>query len=202
MYTTDILWYDFQRKESVGSWMKFIFPMPNSDPVQNYSLNFRKQKEEHLAWDKTSIQETGAAHVSSQTCIKETCADTLSISPSQASFITQRTIPTTERKWKVIPANFSYGGALSVAVSNMVTTMVLHYDQDERQSDAALHWETIRPVLLKAARDLSEKLWVRLIREGSSKTRFEYCEDSKNSLACLRAIQGHSGGQLIAPVLS
>ena len=74
-----------------------------------------------LGQSKTSIQETGAANVSSQTCIKETCADPLSMSPSQASFFTQRTIPTTERKWKVIPANSSYGGALSIAVSKMVT---------------------------------------------------------------------------------
>ena len=39
-----------------------------------------------LGQSKTSIWETGAAHVSSQTSIKETCADTLSISPSLASF--------------------------------------------------------------------------------------------------------------------
>ena len=83
-----------------------------------------------LGQSKTSIQETGAAHVSSQNSIKETCADTLSISPSQASFFAQRTIPSTEEKWKVIPASSSYGGALSVAVSKMVTRMVRHYDQD------------------------------------------------------------------------
>ena len=106
-------------------------PMPNSDPVQNYSLNFRKQKEENLAWDsrKTGIQETGAARVTFQTSVKETCADTLSISPSQATFFTPGTIPTTERKWKVTHANSSYGGALSIAVSKMVTRMVRHYDQ-------------------------------------------------------------------------
>ena len=42
-----MLWYPEDR---VGSWMKFIFPMPNPEPVQTYSLNFRKQKEENLAW--------------------------------------------------------------------------------------------------------------------------------------------------------
>ena len=35
-------------------------------------------------------------------------------------------------------------------VSKMVTRRVRHYDQDERQSDAALHWDTTMPVLLKA----------------------------------------------------
>ena len=159
-----------------------------------------------MAQSKTGIQETGAAHVSCQTSIKETCADTLSISPSQALYFTQRTILTIERKWKVIPANSSYGGALSIAVSKMVTRMVRHDDQDERQSDAAHHWDMRRPVLLKAfakhgARDFSEKHWLRLTREGSSQTRFEYCQDSKNSLACFRAIQGHSRGISIDPEL-
>ena len=83
----------------------------------------------------------------------------------------------------MIPADSSYG-----AVSKMVTRMVRHYDQDVQQSNAALHWDTIRPVLLKAfakhgARDFSEKHWLQLIHEGSSNTRFEYCEDSNNSLA-------------------
>ena len=60
----------------------------------------------------------------------------------------------------------------------MVTRMVLHYDQDERQSDAALHWDTMRPVLLKAfakhgAQHFSEKQWLRLTHERSSKTRFD-----------------------------
>ena len=61
-------------KERVGSWMKFIFPMPNSDPVQTL--------QSCLVLSKTGIQETGAAHVTSQTSIKESCADTLSMSPS------------------------------------------------------------------------------------------------------------------------
>ena len=70
----------------------------------------------------------------------------------------------------------------------MVARMVRHYDQDERQSDAAIHWDTIRLVLLNAfakhgTQDSSEKHWLRLVHEGSSKTRVEYCEDSKNSLA-------------------
>ena len=77
----------------------------------------------------------------------------------------------------------------------MVTRMARLYDQD----DASLHWNAIRPVLLKAfakhgARDFSDEQSLRLVHEGSSRTSFEYCEDSKNSLAYFRASQGHSGG--------
>ena len=184
--------------------------IPNAELRSSAELLSELQKGEGrepcLAQSKTGIQETGAAHVTSQTGIKETYADTLSVSPCQASFCIQRTIPTTERKWKVIPANSSYGRALPTAVSIMVTRLVRHYDQDERQPDAALHWDTLRPVLLKVfakhgARDFSEKHWLQLIHQGSSKTRFEYCEDSKISLAYLRAIQGHSGGITVDPEL-
>ena len=57
---------------------------------------------------KTGNQETGATHVSSQTGNMGTCANSLSIPSSQASLFTQRTIPTTKRKWKVIPATDLY----------------------------------------------------------------------------------------------
>ena len=141
----------------------------------------------------------------SKTGILETGADTLSVFPRQACLFTQWTIPTTERKWKVIPATSSHG-ALPTAVSKMVARLVRHYDQDERQPDAAIHWEAMKPVLLKAfekqgARDFSDEEWLRLVHEGCSKTRFEFCKDFKNSLAYFRAIQGHSGGITIDPEL-
>ena len=126
----------------------------------------------------------------SKTCIQEIGADTLSVFPCQACLFTQRTIPMTERKSKVILAKSSYGGAPPAAVSKMVTRLVRHYDQDERQPDAAIHGDAIKPVLLKAfakqgARDFSDKEWLRLLHQGSSKTRFEYCEDSQKFLGVL-----------------
>ena len=35
----------------------------------------------------------------------------------------------------------------------MVTKLVRHFDQDERQTDAVVHWDSIRPVLLRAFAD-------------------------------------------------
>ena len=90
--------------------------VPNAELRSSAEFLTERQKSEGREsceeQSKTSIQETGAIHVSSFSSNKETCANTHSMSPSQASFFTQRTIPTTERKWKVIPANSSYGGAL------------------------------------------------------------------------------------------
>ena len=35
--------------------------------------------------------------------------------------------------------------------------------------------------------------------EGSNKMRFKYCMNSQNSLLYIRVIQGHTGGNFIAP---
>ena len=57
--------------------------IPNAELRSNAELHSELQKAEGrepcLAQSKTSIQETDAAHVTSQTSIKVTCADTLSV---------------------------------------------------------------------------------------------------------------------------
>ena len=47
----------------------------------------------------------------------------------------------------------------------MLTKLERHFDQDERQTDAAVHWDSIRPVLKKAladkgAHEFSEQEWI------------------------------------------
>ena len=81
----------------------------------------------------------------------------------------------------------------------MVTRTVRHHDQDERDHDGAVHWDTIYPVLQrniedKIGRRCTYKDWIEHIHFGSSKTRFEYCLNSRKELVCIRAIQEHTGG--------
>ena len=96
-----------------------------------------------LAKSKTSTREIGAA---SDPSSRKLDADVVSLSPSPA-YYTKRTILTKERKWKIIPAYSSYnGGSLSTAISKMVTRLVRHYDQEERQCVAAVHWDAIESV--------------------------------------------------------
>ena len=89
----------------------------------------------------------------------------------------------------------------------MVTKLLRHFDHDERQTDAAVHWDSMRPVLLRALADkgahvFSEQEWKTSIsnkevaRSGSSVVKF-----LKKSWAYLRAIQGHTSGITIAPEL-
>ena len=109
-----------------------------------------------------------------------------------------------ERKWTSIPPYpASKGRTLSTEISKWVMRLIGHFDQD---ADGAVHWNSIHPKLSRAfrdrgARNSSDKDWLQNIYEGSSKTRFEYCTDSKNSLLYLRAIQGHTGGHIIVPEL-
>ena len=196
-------WYP---KERVDSWTNRISQNVRHNLTSAELLSEQENAKERklcLAKSKTGTQETGAA---SDPSSRKLDADPVSFSLSPV-YYTKRTIPTKERKWKLIPSHSSYtGGSLSTAISQKVTRLVRHYDQEERQSDAAVRWDTIRPKLLRAfadrgARDFSETDWLRHIHEGSNKTRFEHCEDSKKSLTSFRAIQGHTGGITIAPEL-
>ena len=108
--------------------------------------------------------------VSGHTGNKETCKNPLSISPNLASFFTQRMpILRKELCQYKSPNGYKNGASLRSACTTILRLNEL--------------------VLLKAfakhgARDFSEKYWLRLTHEGSSKTRVEYCEDSKHSLTC------------------
>ena len=102
--------FDFERKESV-------FPLPNSDPVQNYSLNFKNLKEENLAWD-SRIPATRRLVRPMFQVILETRRLVQTLSAFiPAKYPSSRKEPT-ERKWKVIPAYSSSGGALSTGLQN------------------------------------------------------------------------------------
>ena len=59
-----------------------------------------------------------------------------------------------ERKWKSILAWTSFKGKpLSTAISKLVMRLVRHDDQDEREVDGAVHWNTISPKLMRAFGD-------------------------------------------------
>ena len=87
-----------------------------------------------------------------------------------------------ESQWKGIPACRSLKGkSLSTAISKLVMRLVRHFEQDERETDGAVHWNTMSS--LKAfedngARKFSDKGLLQHIYGGSNKTRLEYCVNS------------------------
>ena len=59
----------------------------------------------------------------------------------------------------------------------------------------------LREICSRGARDFSEKDWPQHSYEGNSETTFEYCVNSENSLMYIRAIQGHTGENMIAELM-
>ena len=104
---------------------------------------------------------------------------------------------------KVIPIE---GHTFEAKVSKLVMRSVRHYDQHERETDRAVHWKSMCPKLRKASQKaggqkLSDSDWLQKIYKGSNKTRFQYCRNSTDVLFYIRAIQGHTGGNVTAPEL-
>ena len=74
------------------------------------------------------------------------------------------------------------------------------------EENGAVHWNSMVPKLRKAfqkagGQQFSDSDWLQCIYEGCNKTRFKYCKNSKHVLLYIRAIRGHTGGDLIAPEL-
>ena len=85
-----------------------------------------------------------------------------------------------------------------------MTNMVRHHDQDERETDGAMHWNVILPVLRARFRSQLEKEftdedWLHCFHLGSIKPRFEINNDENGELTYIRAIQVHSSGVIISP---
>ena len=115
--------------------------------------------------------------------------------------------PIEERKWNDIPACQQFRGhAFEAEVSELVMRLVRRYDQHERETDGAVSWKSMGPKLWKAfqkagGQQFSDSDWLQHFCKGSNKTRFQHCKNSRDVLLYIRAIQGHTGGIVIAPAL-
>ena len=98
---------------------------------------------------------------------------------------TKKQVPMPERNWITSPAVHSYiSDSLSSNISKMVMRMVRHHDQDERERDGAVRWDTFYPPQWKEfegkiGRRCTHEEWIDEIHESSNKTRFEYCLNSR-----------------------
>ena len=119
--------------------------------------------------------------------IGETRAGFVNLVPNKASVCTKKTIPRNEKKWITIHSNPKRGSDFAIFISQTVTTMLRHFDQDEPESDGSRHWEAIQSVLLRkferdGVQDFSDEVWLQKIFEGSSKKRIEYCKNKDGIL--------------------
>ena len=106
-----------------------------------------------------------------------------------------------------LPTSLSKETLFKQKISQLVTRLVHREDQDERETDGAVHRNSAVPKLRKTfqkfkGRKFSDTDGLQHIYEGSNQMRFQYCMNSKKkTLLLIRAIQGHTGGNLIAPEL-
>ena len=113
----------------------------------------------------------------------------------------------TERNWIDITVNRYWKKyTLETNIPKLVIKMTRHMILQERESDGAVHWKSmaskLRCAFLKDGGDtFSDFDWIIHIWKGSSKIRFQYCKNSCDDLLYIRAIECHTGGEVIASEL-
>ena len=108
----------------------------------------------------------------------EPCATELEQSRIEETHATQFKIPTDpvhhakevisirENNWKDIAASQSFDGdSLQAEISKLVMKMLRRYDQDEKEPDGAIRWNSMGPKLLKAFQK-----WTKIFGQGLAST--------------------------------
>ena len=114
-----------------------------------------------------------------------------------------RTAPISERYWTdKEPENYS---SIAYPVSKRLSTLLRHGDLP-REEDGAIEFWRLKDYLRNEfvhSQHWTDEMWKRtMARSGGNRKRFQYCTDpSGQEILHLRALQGHSGRNLIDPSL-
>ena len=108
-------------------------------------------------------------------------------------------IPMKERKWiDIEPGNSSLS---AYEISKKVINLLRHSQTVQREDDGAVQFWRIKNYLQSQFPQISywsDDRWKAcLAAGGESKRRFQYCSDISGTIVYLRALQGHSGRNLI-----
>ena len=114
-----------------------------------------------------------------------------------------RIVPIGRRNWiDIEPRKYSFS---DYEVSKKVTYLLRHSQHVHREEDRAVQFWRIKEILQKYfwhCPHWSESKWKKsLARGGGDKRRFQYCTDASGTIVYFRALQGHSGRNLIDPSL-
>ena len=116
---------------------------------------------------------------------------------------TTATIPIHERRW--IDLEPSKQNLASYDLSKKVINLLRHNQTLQREEDGAIEFFKIKFHLRNhhsQIQNWSDDRWKAcLAAGGGSKRRYQYCSDDSGTILYLRAIQGHSGNNLIDPTL-
>ena len=113
------------------------------------------------------------------------------------------TIPLRERKW--IDIEPSKQVLESHNLSKKVINLLRHNQKLHREEDGAIQFYRIKFHLRdhhSQIQNWSDERWKSCLSAGGgSKRKYQYCSDNLGSIIYLRALQGHSGSNLIDPAL-
>ena len=113
------------------------------------------------------------------------------------------TIPLSERVW--IDIEPSKQNLESHELSKKVINLLRHNQKLHREQDGAVQFYKIKFHLRDyplPIQNWSDDRWIAcLAASGGPKRRYQYCSDYLGSIIYLRALQGHSGSNLIDPTL-
>ena len=116
---------------------------------------------------------------------------------------TTATIPMHERRW--IDIEPSEQNLASYDLSKKVINLLRHNQTLQREQDGAIEFYRIKFYLRNhflQVQHWSDDRWKAcLAAGGGSKRRYQYCSDDSGRILYLRALQGHSGNNLIDPTL-
>ena len=116
---------------------------------------------------------------------------------------TTATIPIHERRW--IDIEPSKQNLASYDISKKVINLLRHNQTLQREEDGAIEFYRIKFYLRghhSQIHNWSDDRWKACSAAGGgSKRRYQYCSDNSGTILYLRALQGHSGNNLIDPTL-
>ena len=115
---------------------------------------------------------------------------------------TTATIPIHERRW--IDIEPSEQNLASFDLSKKVINLLRHNQTLYREEDGAIEFYKIKFHLRNhhsQIQNWSDDRWKACLAAGGSKRRYQYCSDNLGTIIYLRALQEHSGSNLIDPTL-
>ena len=123
--------------------------------------------------------------------------------PQPREYAGTTTIPLRERRWiDIEPLKQDLD---SFDLSKKVINLLRHNQKLHREEDGAIQFYKIKFHLRDhhpQIQNWSDDRWIAcLAAGGGSKRRYQYCSDYLGSIIYLRALQGHSGSNLIDPTL-
>ena len=118
------------------------------------------------------------------------------------SSLSTRTLPIRERKWTDVEPE--YYSPVAYPVSKQLSTLLRHGSLPQEDDGAIEFWrmkEYLRNDLVRSQHWSDEKWKSIMARGGGNKKIFQYCTDVSGTIVYFRALQGHSGRNIIDPSL-